>query len=392
MKNAPLVLDNRIARRIFLDAHALSHDPNGHDGDILGLIRRLGFVQLDSIQTVARAHHHILHARSARYRPADLARLQGDERALFEHWTHDASVIPIEHFPHWRIRFARAKRVAQTSTVWAERMGSRRILKRVLDRVAANGPLMARDFEDPGTPGEMWGWSRSKTALEYLWRAGTLSIPKRDSGFQKVYDLTERFVPDDIRAASPSKAETVEWACRAALERLGFATPREIYNFWRLIEFEDVQRWTERNKKRLTNVSIESVDGGHMAALALPEIEQARDHAPEPPALMRALNPFDPAIRDRKRLKRLFGFDYTIEIFVPEAKRKFGYYVYPLLDGDRLVGRVDAKTDRSAEALAVRKLWLEPELRPDAAFKARQAAALADLASFGGNARVVHST
>ncbi len=119
MKQAPLVLDNKTARGVFLHAHALAHDPLVHDGDILALIRRLGFVQLDSIQTVARAHHHILHARSAAYRPADLARLQGDERALFEHWTHDASVIPIEHFPHWRVRFARTKRLTQTSAAWS---------------------------------------------------------------------------------------------------------------------------------------------------------------------------------------------------------------------------------------------------------------------------------
>ncbi|MCC6920151.1 MAG: YcaQ family DNA glycosylase [Alphaproteobacteria bacterium] len=389
-KKPPLVLDNAAARRIFLHAHALSHAPA--DGtDILALIRRLGFVQLDSIQTVARAHHHILHSRSSSYAAADLARLHGSDRALFEHWTHDASIIPIEHYPHWRIRFARTRQRVRDNPVWAERLGSRRILKRVLDRIRENGPLMARDFEDPGTPGEMWGWSRSKSALEYLWRTGVLAIPRRDSGFQKVYDLTERSVPADLLGAAPSKAETVDWACRAALERLGFATPREITNFWALILFEDVERWVERNRRNLVTVSLEGTDGKHVSALALPEVETWRDTAPSPPPIMRALNPFDPAIRDRKRLKRLFGFDYTIEIFVPEVKRKFGYYVYPLLDGDRFVGRVDAKTDRAADALAVRRIWHEPGVRTDAAFKARQAEALRDLARFGGTAKVVHA-
>ena len=133
---------------------------------------------------------------------------------------------------------------------------------------------------------------------------------------------------------------------------------------------------------------VEGADGAHTAALALPGIEAERDTAPEPPALMRAISPFDPAIRDRRRLKRLFGFDYTIEIFVPEAKRKFGYYVYPLLDGARLVGRVDAKADRAANALAVRKVWTEAGIAQDAAFKARRGAALADLARIGAVARV----
>ncbi len=387
MSRAALALRNADARRIFLHAHGLSHAPHAHDGDVLRTIRALGFVQVDSIQTVARAHHHILHSRIGGYVPAHLARLHAEERAVFEHWTHDASVIPTEFYPHWKMRFARAKAKARDGAWWTERLGSRRILKRVLDRIAAEGPLPARAFEDPGTSGEMWGWSRSKTALEMLWHTGALAIARRD-GFEKIYDLAERVIPAERFAARPSKAATVEWACRSALERLGFASLREIANFWALVPFEDVAAWAARNARRLVPVRVEGADGAHTAALALPGIEAERDTAPEPPAIMRAISPFDPAIRDRRRLKRLFGFDYTIEIFVPEAKRKFGYYVYPLLDGARLVGRVDAKADRAANALAVRKVWTEAGIVQDAAFKARRGAALADLARIGAVARV----
>ena len=387
MSRAALALRNADARRIFLHAHGLSHAPHAHDGDVLRTIRALGFVQVDSIQTVARAHHHILHSRIGGYVPAHLARLLAEERAVFEHWTHDASVIPTEFYPHWKMRFARAKAKAREGAWWTERLGSRRILKRVLDRIAAEGPLPARAFEDPGTSGEMWGWSRSKTALEMLWHTGALAIARRD-GFEKIYDLAERVIPAESFAARPSKAATVEWACRSALERLGFASLREIANFWALVPFEEVAAWAARNARRLVPVRVEGADGAHTAALALPGIEAERDTAPEPPAIMRAISPFDPAIRDRRRLKRLFGFDYTIEIFVPEAKRKFGYYVYPLLDGARLVGRVDAKADRAANALAVRKVWTEAGIVQDAAFKARRGAALADLARIGAVARV----
>jgi len=387
MSRTALALRNADARRIFLHAHGLSHAPHAHDGDVLRTIRALGFVQVDSIQTVARAHHHILHSRIGGYVPAHLARLHAEERAVFEHWTHDASVIPTEFYPHWKMRFARAKAKAREGAWWTERLGSRRILKRVLDRIAAEGPLPARAFEDPGTSGEMWGWSRSKTALEMLWHTGALAIARRD-GFEKIYDLAERVIPAESFAARPSKAATVEWACRSALERLGFASLREIANFWALVPFEEVATWAARNARRLVPVRVEGADGAHTAALALPGIEAERDTAPEPPAIMRAISPFDPAIRDRRRLKRLFGFDYTIEIFVPEAKRKFGYYVYPLLDGARLVGRVDAKADRAANALAVRKVWTEAGIVQDAAFKARRGAALADLARIGAVARV----
>lgn len=388
MTRAPLALANADARRIFLHVHGLGHDSLAPPHDTMTAIERLGFVQLDSIQTVARAHHHILASRDAAYSPAELARLQHDAKLIFEHWTHDASVIPMAFYPHWKRRFAATRRRLADTGWWAERLGSKRILKRVLDRIAAEGPLPARAFDDPGTSGEMWGWSRTKTALEALWHTGTLAIARRE-GFEKIYDLAERVIPDHHRAAEHPKAATVDWACRAALERLGFATAREIANFWALIGVEDVERWLARNRRRLAEVAVEGADGRAAHAFALPEIEALRDAAPPPPAIMRALSPFDPAIRDRKRLKRLFGFDYTIEIFVPEAKRKYGYYVFPLLDGDRFTGRVDAKADRPGNALKLRQIWREDGIRADAARKAREAAALKDLARIGGVAKIV---
>lgn len=382
MSRAPLALTNAEARRIFLHVHGLSHDPAAPPHDTMAAIENLGFVQLDSIQTVARAHHHILASRDDAYKPAELARLQHDAKLVFEHWTHDASVIPMAFYPHWQRRFARARQKLRDQNWWAERLGSKRILKRVLDRIAAEGPLPARAFDDPGTTGEMWGWSRSKTALEALWHSGALAIARRE-GFEKVYDLAERVIPPDLHGTTHPKASTVDWACRAALQRLGFATPREIANFWALIPFDDVERWIAKNRRHLVDVRLEDADGRHSTALALPTLEGLRDAAPPPPPIMRALNPFDPAIRDRKRLKRLFGFDYTIEIFVPEAKRKFGYYVYPLLDADRLVGRVDAKADRHANALKVRQTWLEPGIKADKAFRDRQRSVLGGLARIG---------
>ena len=383
MSRAALELSNAEARRIFLHVHALSHDPADHEGDAAGMVTRLGFVQMDSIQTVARAHHHILHSRLGAYAPAELARLHHEARGVFEHWTHDASVIPMAFYPHWKRKFAATKKRVTANGWWAERMGSRRILKRVRDRIAAEGPLSARAFDDPGEKGQMWGWSRSKAALEYLWHTGELAISGRD-GFQKIYDLAENVIPAELRAQRSSKAATTDWACRAALERLGFATPRQIADFWKLIPPEEAAAWAERNARRLVAVSVEDAEGARHAMLALPQIERLRDEAPAPPAIMRALSPFDPALRDRKRLKRLFGFDYTIEIFVPEAKRRFGYYVFPLLDGDRLTGRVDARVDRAAGILAVKRLWDEPDAPRDRAARARRAAALAGLARMGG--------
>ncbi|MEL7125394.1 MAG: crosslink repair DNA glycosylase YcaQ family protein [Pseudomonadota bacterium] len=365
--NAP-ALSNAQARRLFLDRHALSEAPQGaaHGPDLLALIERLGFVQLDSINTVARAHDLILFSRRPRYRPRSLKLLYERDRALFEHWTHDAAVVPIRFYPYWHLRRERdaARLRAQWST--ARREGFEDKFQDVLDMIRERGPVCSADVGDGETRGSggWWDWHPSKTALEYLWRSGSLAVVGRE-GFRKYYDLTERVLDRVQIGNAPDVEETIDWCCREALARLGFATSGELARFWDHISPAEAKDWCAQALAagRIVEVQVACVDGAMRLSYALPDI--AEDPAMEvaPTTRLRVLSPFDPALRDRARAERLFGFSYRIEIFVPEAKRTYGYYVFPLLEGDRVVGRIDMKAYRDSDTLRVRALWPERRVR-----------------------------
>ncbi|HXC57063.1 MAG TPA: crosslink repair DNA glycosylase YcaQ family protein [Rhizomicrobium sp.] len=326
------------------------------------LIGRLGYVQLDSIKIVERAHHHILYSRHGGYRPRHLDRLQQKAPALFEHWTHDSSLIPLELYPHWRHRFAHSR---SHVAAWRERFGDDRVLKTVRDHIEAKGAARARDFAHlGGRTGPWWGWGPAKAALEYLWRTGELAVLQRD-GFEKIYDLAERVIPAALRAQRPTRAQTLDWACNAALDRLGAGTARMIADFWGHASIPEAARWIAAEKKagRLIDVALAGAgERRGFAAVARPDIEAQIAALPEPTSRLRVLSPFDPLLRDRVRLERIFGFDYTIEIFVPGHKRKYGYYVFPLLEGARFAGRIDMKAERAQDRLNVKALWLEKRL------------------------------
>ena len=356
------ILRNRPARRHFIARHRLSACPEGLDL----LIHDLGFVQVDSINTVERAHHMILSSRQKRYRPRQLTNLLESDRTLFEHWTHDAAVIPVTFFPYWQLRFRRDSERLQVRWQSWRRAGFEEKFSVVLDHVARNGPVMARDVgtDEPRGSGGWWDWHPSKTALEFLWRTGKLSVCRRE-GFQKVYDLTERVIPADILDREISEAETIEWACASALDRLGFATSGEIAAFWDLVTPAEAKAWCARHLgDDLIEVEVEGHDGTCRRSYARPDLLNRAAADPEPPGSVRVLSPFDPMLRDRARAERLFGFYYRIEVFVPEAKRIYGYYVFPLLEQDRLIGRVDMKRDGAGGPLVVRALWLEHGVKP----------------------------
>lgn len=384
----PLTISNSDARRLFLDRHALSgsHEEPFAAHDTLTLVRRLGFVQIDTINTVERAHHLILFSRASGYRREHLADLHHERRDLFEHWTHDASLIPIEFYPHWRHRFHAAKARIESNPRWQERIGTEggNVIKTVRARIRREGALMARDFEDKGK-GAWWGWGPSKTALETLWRTGELAIARRE-GFEKVYDLAERVIPERVRNIRPSHTATTDWACSEALQRLGIATPQELAAFWKLIPIDRAKAWAlaQLKRKLLIDVRVEGADGAFRPALAPADIEEHLRNAATPPEGMRFLSPFDPAIRDRKRAERLFGFDYRIEVFVPEAKRLYGYYVLPLMEGDRFVGRADVKAHRAEGRLEVKGFWLEPDIKLTRARERDILRALGELGRFTG--------
>lgn len=384
------VLANRPARHLFLDRHALSDRPSGPatGAALAGLIDRLGFVQVDSITTVARAHDMILWSRRGSYRPEALKHLLEADRALFEHWTHDAAILPVALFPHWRHRFDRdAERLRANWQRWF-RDGYEAQFDTILRRIAEQGPVTSSDVGEGEARGKggWWDWHPSKTALEWLWRTGVLSVRGR-AGFQKVYDLTERVIPAAHRGPAPDECAHLDWACGAALDRLGFATSGELAAFWAAVSPEAAKGWAAGALARgeVIEVDVEGADGSLRRCFARPDVLAP---VAEPPGMIRILSPFDPALRDRKRAERLFGFHYRIEVFVPEAQRKYGYYVFPVLEGDRLIGRLDAKAHRDEGVLRWRAFWPETGVRMGLARTARLEAAVERLAGFAGCERV----
>ena len=355
-----LELDRSQARRLVLHRQGLTRPhhrafarPGAGDDTLAATIDRLGFVQVDSIPHVERAHHMILHARSQAYRPSDLKRLHERERGVFEGWTHDASYIPAAFWPCWKHRFRRTReRLAAKFEQW-QGPGFRDQCAPLLRRIREGGPLRARDLEKPAADLPMWQWHDGKAALEYLWRTGELVIAARD-GFQKVYDLPERVLPREHLEGEVPEAAFIDWACRKAMDGLGFATPGMLARYLDLVTIAEAKAWAEREN------ALVPVEVAGRRFVARPDV---LDPVPDPPARLRALSPFDPVIRDRDRLAWLWDFDYRIEIYVPAAKRRWGYYVFPLLEGERMVGRVDMQAHRAKGRvegrLHVSRVWAE---------------------------------
>lgn len=384
------LIPNPVARRLFLARHALSEAPAGPaSGQALhDLIERIGFVQVDSINTVARAHDMILWSRRQSYRPPALKRLLERDRTMWEHWTHDASILPTRLHGVWQHRFQRDEQRLEANWKRWFRDGYQAQFDIILNRIARDGPLGTADVGEGEVRGRggWWDWHPSKTALEWLWRTGRLAITRRD-GFAKIYDLTERVIPEALRAPVPEDAVT-DWACRSALRHLGFATSGEIAAYWKAVSPDAARDWCRNALARgeIIEAEVEGAQGQRRKVFVFPDLPEV--DCPDPTPRLRILSPFDPALRDRDRAEFLFGFYYRIEVFVPEPKRVYGYYVFPVLEGDRLVGRIDVKAFRDVGALRVKAFWPEAGVKLTKARRGKLEAELDRLAAFAGCERV----
>ena len=374
-------LSNTQARRLFMKRHGLSGPV---PDSATGIIDDLGFIQLDSINTVARAHHMILHARKTSYRDKEFDPILAKDRAVFEAWTHDASVISMRFYPQWRLKFERDIVTLRKHYKSWRRDGFEGKCEEVLKQISDHGACSSSDVgqDEKRGSGGWWDWHPSKTALEYLWRSGQIAVCHR-KGFRKFYDLTENVIPSEQLNSWMETPDIINWACNAALDRLGFATSGELAAFWDLITPAEAKRWCADALAmgEVLEVEIEGFGKPHRAYMRPDDLDE---EVPEPPGQIRILSPFDPMIRDRKRCERLFGFHYRIEVFVPEAKRQYGYYVFPVLERDKLIGRVDAKCDRKAGTLNVRAFWPEASVKMGAARVKKAQTALERTARFAG--------
>lgn len=386
----PAPLSAQASRRLLLGAQGLLEDPTRRAirPDLTRLIQRLGFVQVDTINVVGRAHDLTLFSRLQGYRPEQLKVLLEQDHALFEGWTHDASIIPSPWYPHWKPRFRKDKPRIENHAWWQNLLGpeTERICAHVLERITAEGALGSADFDHPEKRGPWWGWKPQKAALDYLWRIGQLAIAGRVN-FHKRYDLPERVLPDVQVLPEPLPEVHLEWACATAMERLLVFTPRELAGFWNAVEPAEAKQWCQRaaTEGRIMPVRVEAADGSEpQVAFAVADWPRRLAELPEAPPGIRLLCPFDPVLRDRARALRRFGFDYRFEAFTPEPKRIYGYYVMPLLEDERLIGRIDPKLHRDRGLLEVRGIWWEPGIKPTKARMKRLREALEVLAAFLG--------
>ena len=282
-------LDNRTARAVFMDRHALAEQPSGEakGSALLDLIQRLGFVQLDSINTVARAHDLILFSRRPSYRSENLKRLYEREKELFEHWTHDAAVIPMDFYPHWHLRFQRDADLLKARWKNWRRDGFEQQFEAVLQHIRDHGPVSSSDVgkDEKKGSGGWWDWHPSKTALEFLWRSGALTVVGRD-GFKKRYDLTERVIETQLCPGNMQCDEeaTVDWLCHAALDRLGFATSGELAAFWDTVSAAEAKDWcaTSLDRGDIEEIEITSADRRIRKVFARPDLMSQKTNLPQP--------------------------------------------------------------------------------------------------------------
>jgi uncharacterized protein len=333
--------------------------------DVEAAIRRLTAVQLDSISAVDRAHRLTLYARIGAY-PRDTVPQLLREGRIFEYWAHEASLLPVELWPHFRATMDGGGHWGAHDRALREHA---ELVEPVLERIRAEGPLGSRAFEGGGGGG-MWNWKPAKMVLEALWDRGVLVIGERRN-FQRAYDLAERVIPKRIlEAPTPSEDETLRTFALLAVGARGALTEAAIREHWRL----------KGGKARLHHHLLALVaearlreidaDDGGAPFYVLPGVEIDGD--PAPPVLV---CPFDNLVWDRPLLVRLFGFKHLIEVYKREHEREYGYYVLPLLAGDRFLGRADLKADRAEGVLRIRRFTVEPKVRGDVDGKLERAAA-----------------
>ncbi|MCX6557463.1 MAG: winged helix DNA-binding domain-containing protein [Candidatus Aminicenantes bacterium] len=424
-------ISEKTARRMTL--HALLLDGKtkikpGKEG-IAQTIGHLGYVQIDTISVIERAHHHVLWTRVPGYKPEYLHQAHAVERTLFEYWGHAASYLPMSDY---RFYIPMMRGFLNPSGSWWRSWGEKygNFLEPVLKRIREDGPLAARDFENPSSrkgstnhppiladpiglsqkgpwwdstnhppiladsiglspqeKGSWWDWKPAKAALEMLFWRGELMIAKR-SGFERIYDLTERVLPEGTDIRPPESDELGRFIVSRALNALGIANEKEIREYIRIGDKEMVGKALKEMlaANEIVRLNITGDNGMfHAFANALEQSGSFRAAAP----CVRLLSPFDNLVSPRSLLKQRFGFDYALECYTPPSKRKHGYFVLPILFGENIVGRLDPKADRPDKTFRVRRLAIQPEFCDNDGLIAGLNKAIGDLAAFNGCSAVI---
>jgi uncharacterized protein YcaQ len=397
-----LAISSTQARRLAITKqHLAGKRPRANANGILNLVRDLGCLQIDPINVIARPQYLILWSRLGNYNRAYLDQLLWQDRKLFEYWAHCASIVLTEDYP---IHNLMMRTYARDNSPWSKRVqkflvDNDAVRKSILAKIRRQGAISSRELVDERGKTKAWvstGWTTGHTTsrlLDFLWLNGTLMTAGRD-GLQKVWDLAERRLPDWTPREKWSEPEIVRHAAQRSLRALGVATPRHIQNHFIRGRYPNLERILDELERKEIIERVQIVDDGvvwkgdwYIHAEDVTTLKRL-ERTWEPRTTF--LSPFDNLICDRARTKLLFKFDYTMEIYVPASKRKYGYYVLPILHGDSFVGRMDAAMDRSEKSLIVNTLYAEPNISSLHQTAHAVRASIEELAQFLGAEKIAY--
>ncbi|MFN8673228.1 MAG: crosslink repair DNA glycosylase YcaQ family protein [Candidatus Sericytochromatia bacterium] len=324
---------------------------------ILSTIEHLGYIQIDTLNIIERAHHHTLWSRLEKYESNYLNQLL-EEKKIFEYWTHALSYLPMKDF---RFSLILKKEYLEGKRHWFN--SDLKIQKFILERIKNEGALQAKDFENSTKTKKGWfEWKDSKKALEQLFMQGKLMVKTRKN-FQKVYDLTERVLPDNIDTKEPTIQEYAKYLIETGINSHGIISEKEIA-YLRNSKIKNVINKVLREMEadnEIEKIIVENIENEcfftNKENLNLLETKKINDY-------IHLISPFDNFLIQRKKIKNLFNFDYIIECYTPEAKRKFGYFSIPILYNNELVGRFDPKADRKNKILYIKSIHFENNFIP----------------------------
>lgn len=314
-------------------------------------INHIGYVQIDTISVVERAHHHVLHSRVPKFKPemTNQMLLNGD---IFEYWAHAAAFLPMADF-RFSLPYKQAIKSGQNH--WYKNP-DKKLMAELLARIRSDGPLRSRDLETNTTKREgWWDWKPAKKALEQMYMEGDLMVSGRE-GFQKVYDLTERVLPSQVNSQTPSMEEFAAHIIDQQLRCHGFASLKGLTYLRRNTELRKAVKTLVNERLAQSTLEQVQMSNGEIFILEAGALERP---LPRLSNRLLILSPFDNSVIQRERLKALFQFDYQIECYVPAAKRKYGYFCLPLLYRGEFIGRMDCKAHRKVSHLEIKSLHLE---------------------------------
>jgi uncharacterized protein YcaQ len=371
------------ARNIAVASQRLNLEPgnNQSQSKVIDIIRQLGYLQIDTISVVARTHEHTLWVRTPDFSTELLYAAQRDDCSIFEYWAHAMSFIPIEHYRYF-LPVMKLFHNHENSRAKPRYEKYGHLVDEIYQRVKTDGPMKSRDFaiEIPGQAKTWWDWRPEKIVLELLLWRGDLMVRERQ-GFQKVYDITERVLPDWVNTDYPVDEEIGCYVVEQALIAYGVASEKNIFGFYHEIAMHTIKQGLQLllESGKIREVELETHNDQRYYvlsnALEFPVIDQKA---------VSILSPFDNLIIQRDRLAQLFEFNYSLECYLPAGKRVYGYYVMPILYGAKLVGRLDPKADRKTKILYLRAIYFEEGFHPDEIFFTHLAKKLAAMMDFNG--------